>query len=151
MHMAFRLAVIEDLSALLELEQQCFNTDQLNRRSLRWMITRAHGQLWVAERRGKLAGYALVLFHRGTSRARLYSIAIAPHARGNGLAKQLLERVEACALEYGLDWLRLEVRIDNPAALTLYERSGYRQFALSHAYYQDHTDALRLEKQIAQR
>ncbi len=148
MNPVFRLAVIEDLPALLALEQQCFTTDRLNRRSFRWMISRAHGQLLVAQRGERLVGYALVLFHRGTSRARLYSIAIAVDARGSGLGKQLLERAEACALEHDCACLRLEVRIDNPMAIALYERNGYRRFGLIHDYYQDHADAMRLEKHV---
>lgn len=150
MNAVFRLAVVDDLPALLTLEMHCFTTDRLTRRSFQWMITRAHGQLWVAEREGQLAGYALVLFHRGTSLARLYSIAIAPEARGGGLGKQLLQRIEACALEHDCAYLRLEVRTDNPAAIALYERNGYRRFALIHDYYEDHADALRLEKRILQ-
>lgn len=149
MNLVFRLAVIEDLPALLELEQRCFTTDRLNRRSFQWMITRAHGQLLVAQRGAHLVGYAVVLFHRGTSLARLYSIAIATDARGSGLGKQLLQRIEACALEHDCAYLRLEVRIDNPAAIALYERNGYRRFALIHDYYQDQADALRLEKRIS--
>ncbi|MFJ2362420.1 GNAT family N-acetyltransferase/peptidase C39 family protein [Pseudomonas sp. NPDC087697] len=148
MNLVFRLAVLDDLAALLKLEQQCFTTDRLNSRNFQWMINRAHGQLIVAERADQLLGYALVLFHRGTSLARLYSIAIAVQARGTGLGKQLLERIEACALEHDCAYLRLEVRTDNPAAIALYERNGYRRFALIHDYYEDHADALRLEKRI---
>ncbi|WP_426200860.1 ribosomal protein S18-alanine N-acetyltransferase [Pseudomonas sp. TWP3-1] len=150
MHTVFRSAVVEDLPALLALETHCFTTDRLTRRSFQWMITRAHAQLMVAERDGQLAGYALVLFHRGTSLARLYSIAIAPAARGLGMGTQLLQRIEACALEHDCAYLRLEVRTDNPAAIALYEKHGYRRFALIHDYYEDHADALRLEKRILQ-
>ncbi|RON02616.1 ribosomal-protein-alanine N-acetyltransferase [Pseudomonas brassicacearum] len=148
MNLVFRLAVPADLAALLELERQCFTTDRLNRRNFQWMINRAHGQLIVAERAHQLLGYALVLFHRSTSRARLYSIAISVQARGTGLGKQLLERIGACALERDCTCLRLEVRTDNPAAIALYERNGYRRFALIRNYYEDHADALRLEKPI---
>lgn len=150
MSAVFRLAVVEDLPALLALEMQCFTTDGLSRRSFHWMITRAHAQLLVAEVDGHLRGYALALFHRGTSLARLYSIAIAAEARGSGLGKQLLQRIETCALEHDCAYLRLEVRTDNPAAIALYERNGYRRFALIHDYYEDHADALRLEKRILQ-
>ena len=80
MNTVFRLAVIEDLPALLQLEEQCFTTDRLNSRNFQWMISRANGQLLVAQRDEHLLGYALVLFHRGTSLARLYSIAIAAQA-----------------------------------------------------------------------
>ncbi|WP_347906020.1 ribosomal protein S18-alanine N-acetyltransferase [Pseudomonas purpurea] len=150
MNPVFRLAQLDDVKALLALEQQCFTTDRLNSRNFQWMINRANGQLIVAEGDSQLLGYAVVLFHRGTSLARLYSIAIAVQARGIGLGKQLLERIEASALEHDCAYVRLEVRTDNPAAIALYERHGYRRFALIHDYYQDHADALRLEKRILQ-
>jgi len=150
MDLVFRIATLDDLPALIQLEQQCFTTDRLTPRSFQWMISRAHAQLIVAEQNGQLLGYALVLFHRGTSLARLYSIAIALEARGVGLGRLLLERTEACALAHDCAYLRLEVRTDNPAAINLYERNGYRRFALIHDYYEDHADALRLEKRILQ-
>lgn len=70
MNTCFRLAVLEDLPELLQLEEQCFTTDRLNSRSFQWMITRAHGQLLVAQAGEHWLGYAVVLFHRGTSLAR---------------------------------------------------------------------------------
>ena len=150
MALFFRVATPCDVPALVVLEQHCFTTDRLSPRSFQWMISRAHGQLLVAEQDGQLLGYALLLFHRGTSLARLYSIAIAAHARGLGLGKQLLARAEASAVEHDCAYLRLEVRTDNPGALALYERTGYRRFALINDYYEDHAPALRLEKRIVQ-
>ena len=148
MALCFRVATLLDMPELLALEQHCFTTDRLSRRSFQWMISRAHGELRVAENAGQLLGYALVLFRRGTSLARLYSIAIAEPARGMGLGRQLLSRVEASVVAQGCNRLRLEVRTDNPGALSLYERNGYRRFALIDAYYEDHTAALRLEKKL---
>ncbi len=146
MNTLFRLAVMEDLPDLMQLEEQAFSSDRLSRRSFRWMIAGAHGQLWVGRCGEALLGYAVVLFHRGSSLARIYSIAIATQARGNGLGRHLLDRVEASSVERECTCLRLEVRVDNPVAIALYERNGYRPFALIPGYYQDHVDALRMEK-----
>ena len=151
MALFFRVATLDYMPALLALEQQCFSSDRLSPRSLRWMISRANGQLWVAQQRGQLLGYGLVLFRRGTSLARLYSLAVAEHARGIGLGQQLLEHIETCALANDCAYLRLEVRTDNPGALALYERNGYRRFALVDDYYADHTAAWRLEKTLPRR
>lgn len=151
MEIEFRIATTDDLPALLALENQCFASDRLTPRSLRWMLAHAHASLLVAQRGGQLMGYALLLFHRGTSLARLYSIAIAPQARGEGLGARLLERAEQCALEHERAYLRLEVRADNPKAIALYERHGYRRFAQVEDYYEDHASALRYEKRIVQR
>ncbi|KGS12324.1 GNAT family acetyltransferase, partial [Pseudomonas coronafaciens] len=99
MDFIFRGAVAGDVDALLVLEDSCFEGDRLTARSFQWMIRRANACLIVAEHAGQLAGYALVLFHRGTSLGRLYSLAIADSARGQGLGKQLLQRAEQQAVE----------------------------------------------------
>ncbi|MCQ2990139.1 GNAT family N-acetyltransferase/peptidase C39 family protein [Pseudomonas tremae] len=150
MDFIFRGAVAGDVDALLVLEDSCFEGDRLTARSFQWMIRRANACLIVAEHAGQLAGYALVLFHRGTSLGRLYSLAIADSARGLGLGKQLLQRAEQQAVERDCAYLRLEVRPDNAAAIALYERSGYRRFAQVDDYYQDHAPALRYEKRIVE-
>ncbi|CAM3075700.1 ribosomal-protein-alanine acetyltransferase [Pseudomonas floridensis] len=150
MDFIFRDAVDADVEALLFLENQCFEGDRLTARSFHWMIRRANACLVVAEREAQLVGYALVLFHRGTSLGRLYSLAIADTARGLGLGRQLLQRAEQQAVERDCAYLRLEVRPDNLAAIALYERSGYRRFAQVEDYYQDHAPALRYEKRIVE-
>lgn len=144
----FRFASVADVEALAALEQDCFTLDRLSPRNFSWMVRRANASLIVAEQTGQLAGYALLLFHRGTSLARLYSIAVSPAWRGHGLGQQLLERTEAAALARNCVWLRLEVRTDNPAAISLYESHGYQRFAVVDYYYEDHGQALRYEKRI---
>jgi ribosomal protein S18 acetylase RimI-like enzyme len=99
MDFIFRDAVADDVEALLVLENQCFEGDRLTPRSFHWMIRRANACLIVAEHAGQLTGYALVLFHRGTSLGRLYSLAIADSVRGQGLGRQLLLRAEQQAVE----------------------------------------------------
>ena len=150
MKAALRLATAEDIAALVALENRCFDHDRLSRRNFHWMITRANARLTLAEEDGRLLGYALVLFHQGTSLARLYSIASDPQARGRGLGQRLLEAAEQAALENDCAFLRLEVRPDNGAAIALYERNGYLPFARLSDYYEDHTEALRYEKRIRQ-
>lgn len=87
MALCFRVATLLDVPGLVALEQHCFTTDRLSQRSFQWMVSRAHGQLLVADNDGQLLGYALVLLRRGTSLARLYSIAVTEPARGTGLGK----------------------------------------------------------------
>ncbi|MEX6678866.1 GNAT family N-acetyltransferase/peptidase C39 family protein [Pseudomonas sp. W2Oct36] len=151
MNFIYRLAQPADVDELLVLENQCFESDRLNARSFHWMVTRANARLIVAlgdHPEQRLAGYALVLFHRGTSLGRLYSLAISDDARGQGLGKHLLAQAEQHALERECAYLRLEVRPDNAPAVRLYERNGYRLFDRIDDYYEDHAPALRYEKRI---
>lgn len=141
-------AVPEDLEALLTLEATCFDSDRLSRRSFRRWLRRQDRVFLVARDGPALLGYALVLLRRGTRLARLYSLAVTPQARGRGVARSLLLRAEKQAREAGALYLRLEVASDNQGAIRLYRQLGYTQFGLYHDYYEDHGDALRMEKCI---
>lgn len=144
----WRPAVAEDLEDLLALEAACFATDRLSRRSFRRWLRRTDRVFLVARDAGELLGYVLVLLRRGTRLARLYSLAVSPRARGRGLAHELLSRAERETRDSGALYLRLEVASNNEAAIRLYRQMGYTQFGLYHDYYEDHSDALRMEKCI---
>ncbi len=146
----YRPADRTDVSALTELEERCFSSDRLSRRSFQRMVATDRAWLAVAEQGdGELLGYALVLFHRGTSLARLYSIAVDPAARGRGIAEVLLQQAEAAAVARGRVFMRLEVHSGNHGAIHLYEKLGYQRFGIYVDYYEDHADALRMQKRIA--
>ena len=143
-----RVATLDDIDALVSLENQCFSSDQISRRQFRWMITRANAQLNVCLQKDELVGYILVLFHKGTSLARLYSLAVSPLHRGCRLGQQLLDEAEQMAVAHRCVYLRLEVDPRNVRAVELYERNNFKLFGTVEDYYQDHGDALRYQKRI---
>lgn len=143
-----RKATIQDLDALVALENRCFTIDRISRRSFRHLLTKANAVTLVAEPDGTIAGYATVLFNMGTSLARLYSIAVDSEFRGQGVGERLVAACEQSALDGDCVVLRLEVRSDNSASLSLFHRLGYRQFGHYDDYYEDHMDALRFEKEL---
>ena len=143
-----RLAHLEDLDALLALEASSFPGDRLSPRQLRRFVKSEHSLTLVLEQAGQLQGYALLLFHQRTHLARLYSLAVAPERRSQGLGQRLLQACEAEVLERGYLTLRLEVRQDNLPARRLYEQAGYRPIRVLAHYYDDLADGLRLEKRL---
>lgn len=143
-----RTARPADLPALLALEAQ-FPGDRMSARQFRHHLANPQAALRVLAEGGEVLGYTLVLVRAGTRPARLYSIAVDRTRRGLGLGAQLLRDAERCAVRFGRDRLRLEVRADNRAALALYQGAGYRPFGRRPAYYQDGMDAVRLEKPLA--
>lgn len=145
---AFRVANKNDLETLVELEQTCFEVDRLSRRSIREWIRSENGRFIVAEQHGQVVAYSLIMLIRGTTLARLYSVAVHPDCRGQGLARQLIEQGEHQAREAGRLFLRLEVASHNTAGIALYETMGYQRFGVYHDYYEDHDDALRMQKCI---
>jgi ribosomal protein S18 acetylase RimI-like enzyme len=141
-----RPATLNDLDALVDIESRCFDTDRMSRRSFRHMLTKGNAVTLVDDADGAIRGYVLVLFHAGTSLARLYSIAVDDRYRGLGVGRALVEAAEEAAREAGCVDMRLEVRADNAGSLTLFRRLGYRQFGTYADYYEDHMEALRFEK-----
>lgn len=146
-----RRAVERDVEALVELEQSVFAGDRMALRQFRHHLAAPSSDLIVAASGSGLHGYALLFHRRGSLIARVYSIAVAASARGQGLGDRLLQRLETIARTYGLSEVRLEVRKDNAAALALYERRGYRRFGERPAYYEDGADAWRLSKSMLPR
>ncbi|WP_242390356.1 GNAT family N-acetyltransferase/peptidase C39 family protein [Polymorphum gilvum] len=141
-----RTARPQDVGALVPLENRCFTTDRMSRRSFRRFLDSPTARLLVAEADDRIAGYALILLRRGTALARLYSLAVDPEARGTGMAARLLKACEQAAFDDDRIVLRLEVREDNAAALRLYARSGYRRCGVVPDYYEDGCTAIRMEK-----
>jgi ribosomal protein S18 acetylase RimI-like enzyme len=148
---AIHPARLEDLDALLALENRCFELDRLSRRSFRHFLSSDTASCLVVERAGELLGYALVLFHGRTALARLYSMAVAPEHQGQGLGRVLLEAIETAALDAGAAVMRLEVHPQNFAAIALYRRAGYLEFGVYRGFYEDDSDALRMQHVLVPR
>lgn len=144
-----RPGTLTDIPDLVALEDSSFSTDQLAARNFRRFLRGGRCELLVAEVGGRFAGYVLVLFRANVKAGRLYSIAVSPSARGRGVGELLLAGAERAVVARGKQAMRLEVRPDNTGALRLYEKNGYRVFGSYPGFYEDGTDALRLEKQLA--
>ena len=145
---AIRRARASDLDALEALENEIFALDRLSRRSLAYFIAMPTCALLLSESGDRLDAYALAAFRRNSRIARLYSIAVARHAGGRGLGRQLLSASEEEARRRGCTLMRLEVRPDNGSAVRLYENTGYRNFGRIEDYYEDDTPAQRYEKPL---
>ncbi|MBU2711343.1 GNAT family N-acetyltransferase/peptidase C39 family protein [Zooshikella harenae] len=139
-----------DLSELLAIEQICFTSDRLSKRSFKHFLHSSTALLAVAQssQSSPILGYVLILYHRGTCLARLYSVAVLPQAQGQGIAQQLMHFSELQAAQRHCIFMRLEVRLDNEAAIRIYQRMGYKSFGIYKQYYDDQEDALRLQKRI---
>jgi ribosomal protein S18 acetylase RimI-like enzyme len=143
-----RPAKIGDANALYSIEVECFSSDRLSLRRFQHWIRAANRIFWVAEDNEGLLGYGLAFLHRGTRLTRLYSLAVTARARGRGVAKLLLQHIESEAVDHGRLYMRLEVANDNTPAIQLYQKLGYQSFGTYEDYYEDHRDALRMQKRI---
>ncbi len=87
----------------------------------------AHALIAVSD--GKDLGFASCFVGYSTFRAQpllnLHDIAVVPEARGLGIARQLLDAVEALARRLECCKVTLEVRSDNLRAQRAYESAGF--------------------------
>lgn len=146
-----RRADIADLDAIEALEQACFDTDAQSRSSLRYLLLRAHADIWLAFENDHALGYVCVLYRANSRVARIYSIAVDGRARGRGIGLALLAAAERAATSRGCRTLRAEVRRGNAASCALFRSHGYREREILPGYYAvggmpGREDGLRLEK-----
>jgi ribosomal protein S18 acetylase RimI-like enzyme len=146
-----RTAVPDDIAALVDIEEACFVSDRLSRRSFRHLLTEGNAVTLIDDAHGAVRGYLTVLFRADVSLARIYSIATAPDCMGQGVASALLAAAEQLALARNCVAMRLEIRKDNAASQQLFLRHGYALFGEHAAYYEDGMDALRFEKSLTAR
>jgi ribosomal protein S18 acetylase RimI-like enzyme len=146
-----RSANIDDINALTEVENACFTSDRLSKRQFRYWVKAEHKVLLVSTLESIVIGYGLVILGKGTSLARLYSLAVLPKHRGEGVANRLLLLLETACIENKRAYLRLEVSENNSAGLSLYHAMGYNKFGYYPHYYEDQSNAVRMQKPILQR
>ncbi len=144
-----RLAREQDLNLLLELEIESFSGDRLSQRRLRHWITANNALLLCAFSSGNLAGCLLIIFRQNSRRARAYSLAVAKDYQRRGIAESLITEAYRRLMEIGrYQQIYLEVRQDNLAGIRLYEKLGFRQQTHLTGFYQDGSDAIRMEREL---
>ena len=145
-----RKAALEDIPSLVGLENLCFDLDRISAKNFRHLLTKGNAETFVyelIENDNKIiAGYAALLFRKGSSLARLYSIAVHPARRGRKIGEALLSEAERTAISRECVYLRLEVRKDNLIPISLYKKFMYKQIGSIPGYYEDKTEALSFKK-----
>jgi ribosomal-protein-alanine N-acetyltransferase len=128
-----------DLAAAVELESVCFGTGgfSLTKRQLQYLQRRPTALFLVAEQGGTVIGQgvALVRQHRSGHSGRIYSLAVHPDSRGQGVGDALLRSLVDQLASRGVRRVYLEVDQANGAALRLYERFGFRRLGTLDDYY----------------
>lgn len=93
-----------------------------------------------------IIGYAGV-FAPGQGEADILTVGVVPQHRGKGVAKALMALITEWAKGQGSIAMMLEVKIDNPEAIGLYESLGYAKLNVRKDYFGAGLDAqvMRLE------
>lgn len=143
-----RNATTADLDAIMALERASFPTDAWSETMVREELASPHGHYLVAERAGRLIGYAGL--RAAGSDGDVQTIAVAESARGRGQGRMLLRALLAEAHRRGVRQVFLDVRADNPVAQGLYRSEGFAEIGRRSRYYQpDDVDAIVMRVDVA--
>lgn len=136
-----------DLPALLRIERGAFPVPW-SERAFRMVMRRDPGSVLVAERSGRVAGYAALWV--SADEAELADLAVAPEHRRRGVGRTLLR---ACLREVAARGAReifLQVRESNGPARSLYREAGFREVGRRTGYYRAPAeDALVLMREVS--
>ncbi|MBM3506658.1 MAG: GNAT family N-acetyltransferase [Alphaproteobacteria bacterium] len=96
-------------------------------------------ELVVARYDGTIVGSAQLVRPPANNEAQAFAAMIttffvAPHARGHGLARGLLQAIDRRAAERGFEAIELNVRDTQKAAIALYESHGFVRWATKQKY-----------------
>ncbi|MBO8093587.1 MAG: GNAT family N-acetyltransferase [Prosthecochloris sp.] len=138
-----RHAGSEDLGFLQDLEHRAFSCNRLSARSWSRFISR--GSAYIAVVDGEPAGAAVLLSRRHSRFRRLYSFAVHPSYVSRGIGRRFLDLLLEEARNGGASCVRLEVSGTNARARALYEHASFVVTGTLPGYYDDGSDALRME------
>jgi putative acetyltransferase len=103
-------------------------------------------RFFVAERGGESLGCGAVKQFTGyTEIKRVY---VAPRARGLGIAKRIIETLEAATRAAGVSVMRLETGIYQPDAIALFEKAGFTRCPRFGDYPEDDPFSVFMERRL---
>jgi len=152
MNLSVRRMTLEDIQAVVELDQISFSLPWPER-SFRFELTdNPASRCWVAEADGRVVG--MVVTWLFVDEAHIATIATHPDYRRQGIARQLLIFTLQAAIRKGAQSSFLEVRASNLPAQEMYRKFGYVEVGRRKRYYRDNDEdaiLMNLEKINADR
>lgn len=141
--MNIRNAILTDIPALQELEQQC-NHSPWSAAQLSSSINTLQ-PVWVIDQ-PEHGIIAMLVWQKLPDEAEIHLLNTHPAHRRQGYAQQLLEHLFQWAQQHHINRILLEVRASNYGALQLYKHNGFQRCGLRKNYYHNGEDAVLMEK-----
>ncbi len=133
-----------DLDQVIEIEKRSFS-DPWNKGFFSQDIDNEFALPLVVKEGDKVLGY--VCLWKILDEIQISNIAVSPESRRRGIAQSMMRRVLETAEEENCTRITLDVRISNQAAISLYQKFGFREAGRRKDYYRHpREDALILEK-----
>lgn len=127
-----RFMTEEDVYGVAEVEKECF-ASPWSEKSLSEELENGNAYFFVAEINGEIAGYIGTISVYGE--CSITNVAVKQKYRSMGIASSLLQRAILNCLYMGDEFITLEVRKSNTAAISLYEKFGFRKMGERKNFY----------------
>jgi ribosomal-protein-alanine N-acetyltransferase len=136
-------ATILDLFSLRRLENECFGGDAWSMLELAGVLAFPVGVRLKAVIADQTIGFIAGEWESDRKVGWIATLGVLPAFQRRGIAAALLA---ACEQQLAAPVIKLCVRVDNTAAINLYQIAGYRQVDVRRRYYSDNEDAFVFEK-----
>ncbi|MFC4597433.1 ribosomal protein S18-alanine N-acetyltransferase [Cohnella hongkongensis] len=136
--MEFRLMNLDDIPAIVEIEQEAFTAPWTAEAFRNELTNNLFAKYMVLELDGDIAGYGgmwLII-----DEAHVTNIAIRSLYQGQGYGKALLTELMETARYLGARRMTLEVRVSNDKARSLYRKMGFVASGVRPNYYSDNME-----------
>lgn len=138
MNLYIRKMTVEDVPAVVELDQNSFSLPWPER-SFRFELSdNPASRCWVAEMDGRVVGMLVAWIF--VDEAHIATIATHPDYRRRGIARKLLAYALQSAMREGAQSSFLEVRESNLPAQDMYRKFGYVEVGRRKRYYKDNDE-----------
>lgn len=144
-HSLIEEATWRDLNGLRKVEQVCFPLDAWPLWDLIGVLTLPGVVRLKASVDMQMVGFIAADVRLRENTSWIATVGVLPEYQGRGIGTALLQ---ACEARLPTPVVRLNVRLSNTTAIQLYEKTGYTRVGVWPSYYQDHEDALIMEKQL---
>ncbi len=124
---------LSHIPALAEIEKLCFSTPW-SENALKDELGNSHGRFLVALCDGGVAGY--IGAHNIVGEVYITNVAVAPEYRRNRIGESLVKSLVELSEKEKAEFVTLEVRKSNNAAIKLYEKTGFKKVGERKGFYE---------------
>lgn len=133
--MRIRRMTLEDLPAVLLIEEACF-TDPWTEKGFRESLNEESAHLLVLEDENVgIAGYACL--YRAADEGEIVNVAVSPECRQQGYGSRVVDELMRLGKELGTERFFLEVREGNAAGRALYTGLGFSECGIRKGFYEN--------------
>jgi ribosomal-protein-alanine N-acetyltransferase len=143
--MRIRPIKADDISQVLAIEHESFQ-NPYTADIITFLYEKYKDTFLVTEQGGFVFGYIAGI--SSWREGHIISLAVLPAWRKKGIATQLVEEICEIFKKEGKKRVKLEVRISNRAALSLYQRVGFEKKKIVRNYYENGEDAVLMKRRL---